>query len=70
MNIASPSSRFTGPRPPLNRFPFPIQCRHSVACRQRSFIIDANGTVPLRLGVKYEADYLLGGNQRYGSHCH
>jgi len=30
-------------------------------CPVQPFLIDANGTVPLGLGVKYEAEYLLGG---------
>jgi len=36
----------------------------AVAIRGPAFMIDANGTVPLRLGVKYEAEYLLGRSTR------
>ena len=39
----------------------PASPGHSTTQVPLAFIIDANGTVPLGLGVKYEAEYLLGG---------
>jgi hypothetical protein len=43
--------------PQICDFPLPIQCR----AVPLAFLIDANGTVPLGWGVKYEAEYLVSG---------